>query len=113
MDGGGPALVSQCLEFSKALACMGQSVSLSIKIGSFSFSLDTRKKTTSPEEIVKKKTPSPSTQRRNLKRKQEFHKMKQAEKENSDSTSYLEATSKEKSTLFVSNVTRSSKVHMR
>ena len=93
MDVGGPAVVSKCLEFSQALASMGQSVSLSIKIGFSSFSLDTRKKTTPPEEIVKKKKPSPSTQRKNLKRKQEFHKMKQAEKEKSDSTSDLEATS--------------------
>ena len=78
LSGGDPALVTQCLDFCQALASMGHNISLSLTLGSiFSFNLDTRKKPTSPDEIVKKKKKlSPSTLRRNQRRKQEFQKQK-------------------------------------
>ena len=100
MDGGGQALVTQCLEFSKALASMGQSVSLSLKIGSsFSLSLDTRekKKVISPEKVKKK--PSPSTLRRNQKRKELFQKKKLEEQKKGDTTNDMEITSQKGSTF--------------
>ena len=99
MDGGGPALVTQCLEFSKALASMGQSVSLSINIGSFSFSLDTRgkRKISSPEKVKKK--PSPSTLRRNQRRKVEFQKKKLEEQNKSGTVNDMEATNQDGKTF--------------
>ena len=89
MSEGDPALVSQCLDFCQALASMGQTISFSLTIGStFSFNLDTRRKTTSPgEKVNNKKKPSPSTLRRNQRRKQEFQKKK------SEATSDLEEPS--------------------
>jgi hypothetical protein len=51
---------------------MGQTISL-ILGSTFNFNLDTRSKATSPVgEIPKKKKPSPSTLRRNLRRREEF-----------------------------------------
>ena len=65
------SLLSQCLDFCQALARQGHAFNLSVAIGaSFTFSLDTRSKT----EVVpvKKKKVSPSTQRRNARRREEF-----------------------------------------
>ena len=66
------SLATQCLDFCQALARQGKDVKLSITIGStFTFSLDTKEgKTTLPTRIQKRK--SPSTLKRNAKRRQEF-----------------------------------------
>ena len=68
------SLASKCMDFCQALANQGQAFNFSLTITSgFSFSLDTRKKAASPD--VKKKA-SPSTLRRNAKRKEEYLKHK-------------------------------------
>ena len=69
------ALVSQCLAFCQALAGQGKAFNFSLKIGStFSFSLDTREgQALAP---VTRKKPSPSTQRRNARRRAQFLKKK-------------------------------------
>ena len=63
---------TQCLDFCQALARQGKDFKLSITIGStFSFSLDTKEgKATLPTKIKKKK--SPSTLKRNAKRREDF-----------------------------------------
>ena len=97
-------MVNKCLEFCQALINQGPSIAFSLTIGSnFSFSLDARKESSSLETRrksstsetrkatmiqgeVKKKKLSPSQVRRNLKRKEDFHKKKseQFERENCD-----------------------------
>ena len=66
------SLATQCLDFCQALARQGKDFKLSITIGStFTFSLDTKEgKTTLPTRIQKRK--SPSTLKRNAKRREEF-----------------------------------------
>ena len=66
------SLATQCLDFCQALARQGKDFKLSITIGStFTFSLDTKEgKATLPTRIQKRK--SPSTLKRNAKRKEEF-----------------------------------------
>ena len=67
---------SKCMEFCQALASQGQSFKFSISIGSnFSFSLDTRSKATTSQGT--KKMASPSTLRRNARRREEFLAKKQ------------------------------------
>ena len=62
-------LASQCLDFCKTLA--GKSFSFSLKIGTnFSFSLDTRGEELLPS--TKKKKQTPSTLRRNARRREQF-----------------------------------------
>ena len=71
------SLTSQCLAFCQALASQGKAFSFSLKIDStFSFSLDTRENIL-PVQTVRKKV-SPSTQRRNAKRRQVFLNKKQS-----------------------------------
>ena len=68
----GASLTTQCLAFCQVLASQGQAFSLAITVGStFSFSLDNREKTTFNKVTMKKK-PSPSTVKRNQKRREEF-----------------------------------------
>ena len=76
-------LATQCLEFCQTLTSKGHAFTFNLTLGSsFSFSLDTKMKITSLE--TKKKKKSPSTMRRNLKRKEDYLKRKEAEeKENS------------------------------
>ena len=63
------SLATQCLDFCQALAGQGKEFKLSITIGStFTFSLDTRK----GKETLPKKRSSPSTLKRNAKRREEF-----------------------------------------
>ena len=66
------SLATQRLDFCQALARQGKDFKLSITIGStFSFSLDTKEgKATLPTKIKKKK--SPSTLKRNAKRREDF-----------------------------------------
>jgi hypothetical protein len=69
MDSKGASLTTQCLAFCQSLAGQGKAFSFTLTIGStFSFSLDTKEE--------KKKRPSPSTEKRNLKRREEFLKGK-------------------------------------
>ena len=78
------ALAQKFLEFCQELTSKGKSFNLSLTIGSdFSFSLDTREKNTSTQVAWKKKL-SPSTLRRNLKRKEEFLKKKHSESKKSE-----------------------------
>ena len=80
------ALVKQCLEFCQTLASMGQTINLSLSIGSdFSISLNTNKditildsrKAETERTIVKEvRKLTPSARRRNQKRKEEFLKRK-------------------------------------
>ena len=73
----GSTLLSKCLDFCQALSSQGQAFNFSVTIGQdFTFSMDTRRKAASPVTMVKKKT-SPSTLRRNARRREEFLKRKQ------------------------------------
>ena len=66
------SLASQCLNFCRTLASQGRSVSFSLKVGSsFAFSLDTKDSENIPASKARKKL-SPSTQKRNARRRQEF-----------------------------------------
>ena len=70
------SLVSQCLEFSKMLADMSMPFSFSLTVGTkFSFSVEARGKEALPSA---KKRKTPSTLRRNAKRREEFLKKKLA-----------------------------------
>ena len=69
------SLAAQCLDFCKALTSQGKSFQFSLNIGkAFSFTQDTRCKESSVS--MTKKRASPSTLRRNAKRKQEFLRQK-------------------------------------
>ena len=69
------SLASQCLALCQALASQGQEFTFSVNIGSsFSFSLDSRGKV--PEVKPLGKRSSPSTKRRNARRRQAFLKKK-------------------------------------
>ena len=75
VSSGDSSLTSQCLAFCQALASQGQAFTFSLSIGSsFTFSLDTRGK--GAMAPVAKKKPSPSTLRRNARRREEFLKKK-------------------------------------
>ena len=70
------SLVSKCMDFCQALARQGKAFNFSLSIGSnFSFFLDTRSK--EMKKGIKTKKPSPSTLRRNAKRRQDFLERKQ------------------------------------
>ena len=69
------SLASKCMDFCHALANQGQAFNFSLTIGpDFSFSLDTRRKATS--EGIEKKA-SPSTLRRNARRREKYLQQKQ------------------------------------
>ena len=69
-------LVSKCMAFCQALAIQGQAFNFSLAVGpTFNFSLDTRGKVL--KGPVAKKRTSPSTLRRNAKRREEFVNKKQ------------------------------------
>ena len=79
VDENDSSLVTKCLDFCQALTSQGTAFNFSISIGSsFSFSLDTRKKVLALGTQGKtKKKPSPSTVRRNARRREDFLKKKQ------------------------------------
>ena len=79
------ALTTQCLDFCQALAGHGNVFKFSITIGSnFTFSLETKEgKATLPTRIPKRK--SPSTLKRNSKRREDFL----AKKSTSESSSVV------------------------
>ena len=65
-------LMTQCLDFCQALALQGKMFKFSVTVGSnFTFSLDTREGKDVPVTKIKKRS-SPSTLRRNAKRREEF-----------------------------------------
>ena len=65
------ALLSQCLDFCQTLAVKSLTFSFTLTLGeSFSFSVDTREKEALVSKAKKKKTPS--TLRRNARRRAEF-----------------------------------------
>ena len=88
-DAGGndSSLATQCLALCQALTSQGMAFNFSLSIGStFSFSLDTRSKEALPSKAKKKA--SPSTLRRNMRRREEYFNSKKSrpsEAENSDS----------------------------
>ena len=87
------ALVSQCLDFCQTLAGKSQTFSFTLTLGdSFSFSLDTSGKVALVSKAKKKKTPS--TLRRNARRRAEFLK-KKLDDSTSDISSHSEHVSVE------------------
>ena len=88
------ALVSQCLDFCQTLASKSPTFSFTLTLGnSFSFSLDTRgKDALTLQEKKKKKTPS--TLRRDARRRSEFLK-KKLEVSTGDASSQSESVSEE------------------
>ena len=70
-------LATKCLEICQALTSQGKTFSFTLTHtgSSFTFTLDTKEKEASMKTMARKKT-SPSTQRRNAKRKEEFLKKK-------------------------------------
>ena len=94
-----PSLASKCLDICQALAAQGRNFTFNLTLSPFSFSLDTRgeEKVTSPEKV--KKRPSPSTQRRNLRRKIEFQTKKVEENKESETNNDLDATSQKSNTF--------------
>jgi len=74
-------LMSKCLEFCQSLESQGRSFKLSIKLGNFSFSLDSKEST--PMGSDNKKKLSPSQVKRNLRRKEEFLRRKSGSPEES------------------------------
>ena len=76
---GDPALATQCLDLCQALISKGLAFSPSLSVGSTTtFTLDTREKKEVPSRRSPpaRKKPSPSTLRRNARRKEEFLKKK-------------------------------------
>ena len=70
------SLASKCMDFCQALASQGHFFNFSLSVGSgFSFSLDTRSKAVITQGTKKKA--SPSTLRRNARRRAEFNAKKQ------------------------------------
>ena len=71
------SLASKCMDFCQALANQGEAFNFSLSIGSnFSFSLDTRSE--ARKKSLRTKKPSPSTLRRNARRRQEYLTKKQS-----------------------------------
>ena len=80
LHGEDSSLASQCLALCQTLASQGKAFTFSLKIDStFSFNLDTRESRASTllSEALTRKKVSPSTQRRNARRRAEFLKKKQ------------------------------------
>ena len=103
VEEGDPSLASKCLDICQVLASQGRNFTFNLTLSPFSFSLDTRGEgdvaspVTSPEKV--KKRPSPSTLRRNLRRKKEFQKKKVEENNESETINDLEASSQERNTF--------------
>ena len=79
MSVGDSALAIKCMDFCRALTSQGLAFSFSLSlVSNFSFSLDTRKMALDTEnETTPKKRKSPSTIRRNARRREEFRLKKQ------------------------------------
>ena len=82
------SLTSQCLDFCQRLASQGQALSFSLKIGTnFSFTLETKETTKNDPPSQARKKLSPSSVRRNARRRQKFLETKEAEKSESNKNS--------------------------
>ena len=78
VSGSDSSLASQCLAFCQMLASQGKAFSLSLKIDThFSFSMDTQETGKKDPPIQARKKLSPSTVRRNARRRQNFLEAKQ------------------------------------
>ena len=87
-------LASQCMAFCQALASKGQTFSFTINVGSsFSFSLDTRGDGSTP---LSKKRKTPSTLRRNARRRAEFLDKKRHPSSSMDTTPEKAAETRDK-----------------
>ena len=64
------SLAAKCLALCQALTSQGMVFNFSLNVGSFSFSLDTKSMEALPSKVKKKA--SPSTLRRNMRRREEF-----------------------------------------
>ena len=89
------SLATQCLALCQSLTSQGMVFNFSLAIGStFSFSLDTKSKEALPSKAKKKV--SPSTRKRNMRRREEFLKKKsissEAEKSEPDKEASQNAT---------------------
>ena len=72
VSGADPALARQCLELCQALITKGMAFSLSMTVGpTITFTLDTKVKEDNPSPKARKR-PSPSTVKRNARRKAEY-----------------------------------------
>ena len=81
LHGGDSSLASQCLALCQTLVSQGKAFTFSLKIDStFSFSLDSKESLASAPlaEVLTRKKVSPSTKRRNARRRAEFLKKKQS-----------------------------------
>ena len=88
-------LATQCMEFCRHLDTKGKAFKFSVSIGSdFSFNLDTRGEATTSREVRKKL--SPSSVKRNARRKQEFLKKKTVSSEESSTTSEKKSDNSDK-----------------
>merc|ERR1712129_455510 len=86
-------LATQCTEFCRHLDAQGRYFKFSISIGSdFTFSLDTKEEATTIKEVRKKKL-SPSSLRRNERRKLEFLNKKSTSSETKESSEKKTETS--------------------
>ena len=95
----GSTLLSKCLDFCQALSSQGQVFNFSVAFGpDFTFSLDTRSKEASP---VTKKKASPSTLRRNARRREDYLKLKQ----NPSSVNFIEEVELSAMRSIVTSVT--------
>ena len=89
-------LATQCTEFCRHLDAQGRYFKFSISIGSdFTFSLDTKEDATTIKEVRKKKL-SPSSLRRNERRKLEFLNKKSTSSETKESSEKKTETSEKK-----------------
>jgi len=89
-------LATQCTEFCRHLDAQGRYFKFSISIGSdFTFSLDTKEEATTIKEVRKKKL-SPSSLRRNERRKLEFLNKKSTSSETKESSEKKTETSEKK-----------------
>ena len=88
------SLATKCLALCQALTSQGMVFNFSLNVGSFSFSLDTKSKEALPSKAKKKV--SPSTRKRNMRRREEFLKKKsissEAEKSEPDKEASQNAT---------------------
>ena len=99
------ALLSQCLDFCQTLANKSLTFSFNFTLGdSFSFSVDTSEKKALAAKVKRKKK-TPSTLRRNAKRREEFLKKKLETSTGSGHVSVEEAVSKQVEEALVKHTT--------
>ena len=113
LHGEDSSLASQCLALCQTLVSQGKAFTFSLKIDSnstLSFSLDTKESKASaplPEALTRKKV-SPSTKRRNARRRAEFLKKKQSSCVQSDVPSSISASATTTEQLVTSEKSYSS-----